>query len=78
MLLVGDDYSKISLRKLNDLSASILYYEHDRPMTWVLFMHETALKKSQYNFTIGGIDQGKVYTEIIHGTLYRHKLQRWG
>ena len=46
VLMIGDDYKSISLRKMTDLSKSLLFYEHNKPMTWVLKMHDTSFKKS--------------------------------
>jgi hypothetical protein len=46
VLMVGDEYKSISLRKMTDLSKSLLFYEHNKPVTWVLKMHDTSLKKS--------------------------------
>jgi len=69
--MVGDDYKSITLRKMNDLSKSLLFYEHHKPITWVLKIHDSSLKKSQYGFTIGGIDQCKNYSDIISGVLIK-------
>ena len=46
VLMVADDFKSVSLRKITDLSKSLLFYEHHKAMTWVLKMHDNSLKKS--------------------------------
>jgi len=77
LLVIGEGYRAVSLRKLNDLAMNLLYFESEVAVTWSLYMHEKTCTIPNYPLTIGGVQKCKTYTSLISGNLSRENGRSW-